>query len=141
MKEKLLLVGSGGFGRVTLEYALKTFDCYFVDDGYVIGNEICGAQVVGHISDLLNLFSDYKHLVVTIGNNAFREKIYKEAEKIAEELGSDTVYNWVHPNNDKIINFLKRKGYDVLNLIEVRKPRPGEQNKHKIKVDKHEFNY
>jgi sugar O-acyltransferase (sialic acid O-acetyltransferase NeuD family) len=82
MKEKLLLVGSGGFGRVTLEHAMKVYDCYFVDDGYVIGNEICGAQVVGHTYDLLNLFSDYKQLVVTMGNNAFREKIYKEAEKI-----------------------------------------------------------
>jgi ribosomal protein S18 acetylase RimI-like enzyme len=67
--------------------------------------------------------------------------LYREAEKIAEELGSDTVYNWVHPNNDRIINFLRKNGYDVLNLIEVRRPRKGEQTHKKIKVDKHEFNY
>ena len=38
MKEKLLLVGAGGFGRVVLEHAQKHFDCAFVDDGYETGD-------------------------------------------------------------------------------------------------------
>ena len=67
--------------------------------------------------------------------------LFNKAEKLAEKLGGDTVYNWIHPNNDKIIKFLKKRGYDVLNLIEIRKPRQGEINNQKIKVDKHEFNY
>lgn len=33
MKEKLLLVGAGGFGRVVLEHAIGVYDCAFVDDG------------------------------------------------------------------------------------------------------------
>jgi hypothetical protein len=37
------------------------------------------------------------------------------------ELGGDTLYNWVLPNNYRSIPFLKKHGYDVLNLIEVRK--------------------
>lgn len=49
-------------------------------------------------------------------------KLYKEAEKISETLGGETVFNYVHPNNDKIIKFLAKMGYDVLNLIEIRKP-------------------
>lgn len=30
MKKKLLIVGAGGFGRVTLEYAIKDFGYYSV---------------------------------------------------------------------------------------------------------------
>lgn len=59
-----ILVGSGGFGRVTLEHAMKQYECFFVDDGYKIGTEICGTQVVGHIDDLEILFEEYKKLLV-----------------------------------------------------------------------------
>ena len=44
-------------------------------------------------------------------------KLYKEAEKISETLGGETVFNYVHPNNDKIIKFLAKMGYDVLILL------------------------
>ena len=67
--------------------------------------------------------------------------LYKEAEKLAIKLGGDTVYNWVHPNNDKIIKFLSKNGYDVLNLIEIRKQRENEVLSQKIAVGNHEYNY
>ena len=37
MVSKLLIVGAGGFGRVTLEHASRQFDCAFVDDGLAAG--------------------------------------------------------------------------------------------------------
>lgn len=67
--------------------------------------------------------------------------LYVEAERLAQEFGGDIVYNWIHPNNDRIISFLKKRGYNVLNLIEVRRARPGEETAQKIKVGKHEFDY
>ena len=67
--------------------------------------------------------------------------LYNEAEKLAQALGSDTPYNWVHPNNDAIIQFLQHRGYDILNLIELRHPRPGEKPSEVISVGKHKFNY
>lgn len=67
--------------------------------------------------------------------------LYERAEQLARKLGSETVYNWVHPNNEKIISFLDKKGYNVLNLIEVRKSTAGEKINQKIRVDAHEFNY
>ena len=82
MKEKLLLVGAGGFGRVVLEHAICIYDCAFVDDGHEAGTCINGVPVIGKISDLAMLFSDYKKLIVTIGNNALREKIYRTAAEI-----------------------------------------------------------
>ena len=80
MRDKLLLVGAGGLGRVTLEHAALDFDCAFVDDSYTVGTEICGLPVVGTIQDLALLRKEYTHLVVTIGDNRLREWIYRQAE-------------------------------------------------------------
>ena len=82
MRDKLLLVGAGGLGRVTLEHATLTFDCSFVDDGYPVGTVICGVPVVGAIQDLAHLRKEYTHLVVTIGDNRLREEIYRQAEAL-----------------------------------------------------------
>lgn len=79
IREKLLLVGAGGFGRVVLEHATKEYDCAFIDDGVAIGTNVCGAPVIGKISDLEELHKDYYLLVVTIGNNTLREQIYGKA--------------------------------------------------------------
>jgi len=67
--------------------------------------------------------------------------LYVEAEHLAQELGGDTIFNWVHPNNNVSISFLKKKGYTVLNLIEVRKPWRGEGLSTRIKVGENEFDY
>ena len=67
--------------------------------------------------------------------------LYDEAEKLVKTLGGDTVYNWVHPNNEMSIPFLKKRGYDVLNLIEIRKKRPNEKITQEINVGNHEFKY
>lgn len=67
--------------------------------------------------------------------------LYGAAEKLAQERGSDTVYNWVHPDNEEIVAFLKKRGYGVLNLVELRRQRPGEVLAGKIQVGKHSFDY
>ncbi len=42
-----------------------------------------------------------------------------------------------HPNNHRMISFLWKYGYTVLNLIEVRKPYPGEKLTQEIQVGDH----
>ncbi len=86
MKEKLLIVGAGGFGRVTLEHTIKEYECSFVDDGKTIGEEINGVKVVGGIKDLPSLFNDYKNIVLSIGNNKIRENVYRQAKEIGYQL-------------------------------------------------------
>lgn len=81
-KEKLLIVGSGGLGRVTIEHAMKNYECSFVDDAYEIGTVICGSVVVGKIADLHKLFDEYNNVVIAIGDNTIREKLYFEAKRI-----------------------------------------------------------
>ena len=70
-KEKLLLVGARGFGRMVAEQAMLQYDCVFVDDGQPVGAEICGIPVAGGLADLRELRKDYSLLVVGIGNNQF----------------------------------------------------------------------
>ena len=67
--------------------------------------------------------------------------LYKKAEELAESFGETTVYNYVHPNNSQMIAFLRKHGYTVLNLIEIRKPYPGEKLLQKISVGENEFDY
>lgn len=88
MRDKLLLVGAGGLGRVTLEHAMEKYQCSFVDDSYPVGMEICGTPVVGAIADLPALRKEYQLLVVTIGNNSLREELYAQADALDYEFPS-----------------------------------------------------
>lgn len=67
--------------------------------------------------------------------------LFNKAEELALACGEDTVYNYVHPNNNGIIGFLNSRGYTVLNLIEVRKPYAGETISRKIQIDENLFDY
>ena len=67
--------------------------------------------------------------------------LFAKAEERSIDIGEDTLFNYVHPNNEPIIKFLKSKGYTVLNLIEVRKPFKNEETKTIIKIGNNEFDY
>ena len=67
--------------------------------------------------------------------------LHSKAEEIAASYGDDTVYNYVHPNNHRMIEFLRKRGYTVLNLIEIRKPYKDEKLTQTIAVGEHEFDY
>ena len=88
--EKLLLVGAGGFGRVVLEHASLQYDCAFLDDGDA--SIVDGVPVIGKTSDMGSFYPEYKLLLVTIGNNALRDRLYKEAAVIGFSFP-----NIIHP--------------------------------------------
>ena len=78
--DKLLLVGAGGLGRVVVEHAIADYECAFVDDADII--EANGVPVIGKLKDIEKLYAQYKKLVVSIGNNNLRERVYRDAKKI-----------------------------------------------------------
>lgn len=80
MKEKLLLIGSGGFGRVVLEHAINVYECAFLDDREIA--TVNNTKVIGKISELEKFFPEFHSLLVTIGNNTLREKLYRQAREI-----------------------------------------------------------
>ena len=64
-----------------------------------------------------------------------------KASSIAKEYGNDTLYISVHPNNDEMLRFLRNNGYDVLNLIEVRKAYHDEQNNETYTIGNNTYKY
>lgn len=67
--------------------------------------------------------------------------LFCRAEQLANSMGEDTVFNFVHPNNEAMIAFLRSKGYTVLNMIEIRKPYKGEELTTTIRVNDNAFDY
>jgi len=67
--------------------------------------------------------------------------LYQQAQALAEEVGGETVYNWVHPNNERMIGFLRRHGYRVLNMIEIRKTTSNDEEMSQVKVGLNSFDY
>lgn len=118
------------------EYQEKDYPIYVAekDDGSLVGYLVC--RVDGQVVWAESLFVDPEYRRQGIGSS-----LYEKAENLADELGSDTLYNWVDPDNRKIIRFLKKRGYNVLNLIELRRAHPDEDVSRKIQVGKHEFIY
>ena len=67
--------------------------------------------------------------------------LFGRAEELAARMGEDTVFNYVHPNNEGVISFLRSRGYTVLNMIEIRKPYKGEKLTETIHVEDKVFDY
>lgn len=113
----------------------KNYPIYVADlDGKIIGYLVCRIEDKTVWAEALYVLPEFRR-------KGIGSSLYQKAEKLAEEMGNETVYNWIHPNNEKIINFLEQRGYDVLNLVEIRKEREGENLTQTIKVDDHDFKY
>lgn len=133
IKKKFDLIAAKG----ELEYYQKNrFPIFIAEDvnGHIIGYHVCRVQDDVVWSESLYVKSEERRKGVG-------SALYEKAEVLAEKLGADNVYNWVHPNNHRSIPFLKKKGYNVLNLIELRKRRPNEKFNQQITVGKYIFDY
>ncbi|MFX0024197.1 MAG: GNAT family N-acetyltransferase [Candidatus Hermodarchaeota archaeon] len=117
-------------------YRESNYPIYIAEDNKdnLVGFHICKIQ-----EDIV--WSEALYVIPEERRKGVASELYEKAEIIAEEKGSSTVYNWVHPNNFRSIPFLKKRGYNVINLIEVCKKRPGEKITQKIKVGQYEFDY
>jgi len=73
--------------------------------------------------------------------NSVATKLLAIANERANNYGKETAFINIHPNNHKMIKFLAKNGYNVLNLIEVRKPYNNESNKTNIQVGENSFLY
>ena len=77
--KKMLIIGAGGLGRMTLETALSlNYECAFLDDDPKL-QSVCGVKVIGTLDNLPNLVSDYNYCICAIGENTIREKFTKLA--------------------------------------------------------------
>ena len=122
--------------RKLLSYRLPEYQLFVAEaeDGTLAAFMVCHIED-GRVS-IEALFVLPEHRRQGVGN-----LLYDRAEYLALELGDEPISNWVHPNNDRYIAFLRKRGYHVLSLIELRKPRSGEGPLQQIKVGKNIFEY
>jgi GNAT superfamily N-acetyltransferase len=117
-------------------YQQKKFPIFVAEnkEHNLIGYHVC------RVEDEV-IWSESLYVVPEERRKGIGSALYEKGEILVKEIGGYTLYNWVHPNNDLSIHFLKKKGYDVLNLIEIRKKRLNEKFTQEISVGKHRFNY
>ena len=94
MKNKLLIIGASGHGKVIADIAMKMKKwekINFLDDNENIKLSM-GIEVIGKSSDVLMYINDYD-ICIGIGNNAIRENIHEKLEKEGASLPI-----LIHPN-------------------------------------------
>jgi sugar O-acyltransferase (sialic acid O-acetyltransferase NeuD family) len=94
MKDKLIIIGASGHGKVVADIAIKMNkwqSIVFLDDDQAIKISI-GLEVIGKTADAFT-YKDEADFFVAIGNNAVREKVQ---EKLIEE--GLNVVSLIHPS-------------------------------------------
>lgn len=107
---------------------------YLVEDN----NQIVGYMLL-RVGDCV--WAEHIYVDPSYRRKGVASLLYDKAEEVSNSIGGDTVYNFVHPNNDAMMSFLRSKGYTVLNLVEVRRPYKNEGLNKKYKIGNNEFDY
>jgi GNAT superfamily N-acetyltransferase len=122
--------------RKLLSYGLDDYHVYVAEseEGRLVAYTAC-RNIAGCVAvEALFVMPEYRR-------QGLAGLLYDKAEALALEVGGEPLTNWVHPNNDRYISFLRHRGYLVMSQIELRKPRAGEGQMQQIKVGKNIFEY
>jgi ribosomal protein S18 acetylase RimI-like enzyme len=117
---------------------------YFADKYPIFVAEEAESEILGYLVCRVQddvVWAEQMYVVPGARRKGIGSTLYEQAERLVVELGSEAPYNWVDSTNSPIIHFLRKRGYTVLNLLELRKPRSGERVKRRIKVGEEEFYY
>ena len=116
---------------------------YYLEKKYPLYLAVLDNKVVGYILLRVDGVVWVEHIFVEkdYRRQGIASMLYQQGEEYSKNLCDETLFNYVHPNNDVMIAFLRKNGYNVLNLIEIRKPFKGEKTSTKIKIGNNEFDY
>ena len=118
-----------------IEFLNSGFPVFAVeDDGALAGYIVCRI-------DEPCLWVEHIYVREDLRRKGVATMLFRKAEEIVASMGEDTVYNFVHPNNEGMIRFLASKGYTVLNMLEIRKPYKDEKLTTTIHVEDKTFDY
>ncbi len=116
-------------------YLNKGYPIFAVsDNGRYVGYGVCRIE-----DDVVWLESIYVR--PEYRGKGVGKMLFDKAEAIGKDYGNDTLYMYVHPNNDRMIGFLNHINYNVLNLIEIRKAYKDEENKTEYSIGNNTFKY
>ena len=126
---------------VMMSEAVREAEGYFTENReifvYKINNKMVGYSVLKTEDQVIWL--DWLYIDPDYHGKGIASKLIDHAEEFTMKLGNDQLYIWVHPDNHRMLKFLKKKGYDVINLIEVKKNKNNYQSK--IQILGNEFRY
>ena len=116
---------------------------YYLEKKYPLYLAIKDDKVVGYILLRVDgvVWVEHIYILEEYRRQGIASMLYQKGEEYSKNFCDETLFNYVHPNNDVMISFLRKNGYDVLNLIEIRKPFKGEKTTTKIKIGNNEFDY
>ena len=116
---------------------------YYLEKKYPLYLAVKDNKVVGYILLRVDgvVWVEHIYILDEYRRQGIASMLYQKSEEYSKNYCDETLFNYVHPNNDVMINFLRKNGYDVLNLIEIRKPFKGEKTSTKIKIGNNEFDY
>lgn len=121
--------------RELQEYQAAGFPLYAAaENGALVGYMVCRVEAPAVWLESLFVHPEHRRKGVA-------SALLQKAEGIVASYGEPTLYHNVHPNNEGMIAFLRGHGYTVLNLIEIRKPYPGERPARTIHVGANAFDY
>jgi ribosomal protein S18 acetylase RimI-like enzyme len=106
----------------------------FMRDNLCLGYLVCRVEEPVVWVEALHVSKEYRRAGIA-------SALFQMAEELAASYGEETLFNYVHPNNDGMIAFLRKNGYDTLNLIEIRKRYAGEIIHEQIKIGNNLFSY
>ena len=116
----------------------------FLDAGFPVFAAEDGGELAGYMVCRIDepcLWVEHLYVRDEYRRRGVGTLLFEKAEELARAMGEDTVFNFVHPNNRGMIDFLRTKGYTVLNMIEIRKPYKGERLTTTIPVGDAIFDY
>lgn len=117
------------------DFLSSGYPVFYASDGDMpVGYIVCRTEPPCIWVEHLFVRSEYRR-------KGIASSLFEKAEELARSMGEETVFTYVHPNNDGIIGFLRSKGYTVLNLIEIRKAYRDEKLSDTIRVGNHIFDY
>ena len=126
---------------VMMSEAKREADSYFTQNRSVyvckISDKLVGYSVL-KVEDSV-CWLDWLYVDPDYQGKGIASQLFDHAEEFAMKLGNEQLYIWVHPDNHRMLKFLKKKGYDVLNLIEVKKEK--RDTKEIIQILGNEFRY
>ena len=116
----------------------------FLAQGYPVFAAADRDEFIGYIVCRIEepcLWVEHFYVLPSHRRKGVASELFCKAEELARQMGEDTVFNYVHPNNDGMIAFLRSKGYTVLNMIEIRRPYRNEELHTTIRVADNVFDY
>jgi len=126
-----------------IESAREEFAKY-IDNSYPIFAYKEGSEFLGYLVCRIDhevVWVESLYVLKEHRRRGIASKLFKDAEELAVSYGNETLYNNVHPNNNGMIEFLSKKGYNVLNLIEIRKKRKDDVISEQIQIRDNIFDY